>query len=357
MNWCTRLCCHSRRESAWGLVAIPQAICVCLVVIPAEICVCPYAFASVLTFVRRMIPSLGSRTPIQPLFRTHAPPPKRLPCGCHQQYGQHDVDSVLEALHGTGRYQQRRRECSRLLSAGQQRTENRKQRREHSRPHAQDRNTAGRNSGHTPGMCQLQRREPTEHAYQVAHNDVVGPGAPTFRSLNQLKRCRSQTRKDERLMQRPCRHTCNQDQDGFAQWSYEQVASSHNVSPDVFTQCETRFCPYCFSLDYSRIALPESNLIPCEGDLVRAKVAKGEYATESEVIRDGLRTLLAHDRAVEDWLRDTVAPPMTRARPTHCRLCLQATCALLSRTPIIRRSLRRRMSYTVAFYARGRSAA
>lgn len=43
-------------------------------------------------------------------------------------------------------------------------------------------------------------------------------------------------------------------------------------------------------------------------DLVRAKVSTGEYATESEVIRDGLRTLLARDRAVEDWLRETVAP-------------------------------------------------
>ena len=43
-------------------------------------------------------------------------------------------------------------------------------------------------------------------------------------------------------------------------------------------------------------------------DLVRAKVAAGEYATESEVIRDGLRTLLARDRAVEGWLRETVAP-------------------------------------------------
>ena len=43
-------------------------------------------------------------------------------------------------------------------------------------------------------------------------------------------------------------------------------------------------------------------------DLVRAKVAAGEYATESEVIRDGLRVLLARDRAVEDWLRETVAP-------------------------------------------------
>ncbi len=43
-------------------------------------------------------------------------------------------------------------------------------------------------------------------------------------------------------------------------------------------------------------------------DLVRAKVAAGEYATESEVIRDGLRTLLARDRAVESWLREQVAP-------------------------------------------------
>ncbi|XVJ46248.1 type II toxin-antitoxin system ParD family antitoxin [Pseudomonas sp. UBT] len=42
--------------------------------------------------------------------------------------------------------------------------------------------------------------------------------------------------------------------------------------------------------------------------LVKAKVAAGEYATESEVIRDGLRVLLARDRAMEDWLRDQVIP-------------------------------------------------
>jgi len=42
-------------------------------------------------------------------------------------------------------------------------------------------------------------------------------------------------------------------------------------------------------------------------EAVRAKVAAGEYATESEVIRDGLRALLARDRAVEDWLRGDVA--------------------------------------------------
>jgi len=43
-------------------------------------------------------------------------------------------------------------------------------------------------------------------------------------------------------------------------------------------------------------------------DVVKAKVAAGEYATESEVIRDGLRVLLARDRAVESWLKDQVGP-------------------------------------------------
>ena len=39
---------------------------------------------------------------------------------------------------------------------------------------------------------------------------------------------------------------------------------------------------------------------------VKAKVASGEYASESEVIRDGLRALRARDRAVETWLRNDV---------------------------------------------------
>jgi antitoxin ParD1/3/4 len=41
-------------------------------------------------------------------------------------------------------------------------------------------------------------------------------------------------------------------------------------------------------------------------EAVRAKVASGEYATESEVIRDGLRALMARDQAVENWLRKEV---------------------------------------------------
>lgn len=42
--------------------------------------------------------------------------------------------------------------------------------------------------------------------------------------------------------------------------------------------------------------------------LVKTKVAAGQYATESEVIRDGLRVLMARDRAVENWLTQRVAP-------------------------------------------------
>ncbi len=43
-------------------------------------------------------------------------------------------------------------------------------------------------------------------------------------------------------------------------------------------------------------------------DMVKSRVAAGEYATESEVIRDGLRALMARDRAVEQWLQQQVRP-------------------------------------------------
>lgn len=42
--------------------------------------------------------------------------------------------------------------------------------------------------------------------------------------------------------------------------------------------------------------------------LVKAKVVSGDYATESEVIRDGLRVLMARDRAMEQWLQTQVGP-------------------------------------------------
>ncbi len=42
--------------------------------------------------------------------------------------------------------------------------------------------------------------------------------------------------------------------------------------------------------------------------LVKDMVATGAYATESEVFRDGLRALLARERATERWLNEQVGP-------------------------------------------------
>ena len=41
-------------------------------------------------------------------------------------------------------------------------------------------------------------------------------------------------------------------------------------------------------------------------EALRQRVDSGEYASESEVIRDGLRALFARDAAVEQWLRTEV---------------------------------------------------
>jgi antitoxin ParD1/3/4 len=43
-------------------------------------------------------------------------------------------------------------------------------------------------------------------------------------------------------------------------------------------------------------------------EFVRDKVARGDYASDSEVLRDALRVLRERDRAVEGWLRDQVVP-------------------------------------------------
>jgi putative addiction module CopG family antidote len=42
-------------------------------------------------------------------------------------------------------------------------------------------------------------------------------------------------------------------------------------------------------------------------DALRERVQSGEYASESEVIREGLRALWSRDQAVEEWLRSEVA--------------------------------------------------
>lgn len=42
-------------------------------------------------------------------------------------------------------------------------------------------------------------------------------------------------------------------------------------------------------------------------DAIKSHVESGAYASESEVIRDGLRALFAREDAVESWLRTEVA--------------------------------------------------
>jgi antitoxin ParD1/3/4 len=41
-------------------------------------------------------------------------------------------------------------------------------------------------------------------------------------------------------------------------------------------------------------------------EIVEGKVQSGAYATVSEVIRDGIRSLIEREAAVERWLRDEV---------------------------------------------------
>ena len=53
--------------------------------------------------------------------------------------------------------------------------------------------------------------------------------------------------------------------------------------------------------------------------LVRAKVASGEYASESEVIREGLRALKARERALDDWLRQQALPAYNAYRADPSR--------------------------------------
>ena len=55
-------------------------------------------------------------------------------------------------------------------------------------------------------------------------------------------------------------------------------------------------------------------------DAVKSKVAAGEYATESEVIRDGLRVLMARDRAVENWLHGEVAESFDALKADHSKV-------------------------------------
>jgi putative addiction module CopG family antidote len=49
-------------------------------------------------------------------------------------------------------------------------------------------------------------------------------------------------------------------------------------------------------------------------ELVRSKVESGAYASESEVLRDGMRALQMHDRALEVWLVNDVVPSIEAVR-------------------------------------------
>ena len=52
---------------------------------------------------------------------------------------------------------------------------------------------------------------------------------------------------------------------------------------------------------------------------VAAKVASGEYASESEVIRDGLRALQARDKAIDQWLSGEVGDIYDRMKSSPAR--------------------------------------
>jgi antitoxin ParD1/3/4 len=64
--------------------------------------------------------------------------------------------------------------------------------------------------------------------------------------------------------------------------------------------------------------------------MVRDKVECGEYASESEVVRDGLRALAARDKAMERWLKKEAGPALdaVRADPTRGRTLPQVRATL-----------------------------
>ena len=69
--------------------------------------------------------------------------------------------------------------------------------------------------------------------------------------------------------------------------------------------------------------------------MVRNKVASGQYASESEVVRDGLRALQARERALEAWLRTEVVAAYDEAGANLSALLsgAQVRATLTSSTP------------------------
>lgn len=54
-------------------------------------------------------------------------------------------------------------------------------------------------------------------------------------------------------------------------------------------------------------------------EALKERVASGAYASESEVVRDGLRALFARDEAVETWLRTEVVAAYDELRADPSR--------------------------------------
>lgn len=54
-------------------------------------------------------------------------------------------------------------------------------------------------------------------------------------------------------------------------------------------------------------------------EALKERVASGAYASESEVVRDGLRALFAREEAVETWLRTEVVASYEELRADPSR--------------------------------------
>ncbi len=54
-------------------------------------------------------------------------------------------------------------------------------------------------------------------------------------------------------------------------------------------------------------------------ELVRSKVATGEYDSPSDVVQDGLEALMEPDPRLERWLREEVAPAIDAYRADPSR--------------------------------------
>lgn len=74
--------------------------------------------------------------------------------------------------------------------------------------------------------------------------------------------------------------------------------------------------------------------------LVKTRVSNGDYASESEVIREGLRALQERENAVEHWLRTEVAATYDahKADPSRTRTLDDAWARLEARMDDIDRN-------------------